>query len=112
MAMLGGRQVLVDTLEPQPDVDPPGEGAPLGLSPDVRLSLEVVDDRVAMVLTTSRGDRRVLTASEQDLLRSVAAAPTLDELNAIATGDGNGLAGYVSELVGAGVLVGATGGTG
>ena len=79
-AMLTGKAVLVDTLGAEPEVETPGAEAVLGLSPEVRLSLEVVDDRVAMVLTTARGQRRMLSPQEQDLLRVVAGAPTLGDL--------------------------------
>ncbi|MET0831846.1 MAG: tryptophan 7-halogenase, partial [Acidimicrobiia bacterium] len=105
-AMLTGKAVLVDTLGAEPEVETPGAEAVLGLSPEVRLSLEVVDDRVAMVLTTARGQRRMLSPQEQDLLRVVAGAPTFGDLRELAAKDGNGLTAYVSELVDSGVLVG------
>jgi hypothetical protein len=73
----------------------------LVLAPDSKLSLEVVDDQVEMLLTTGSGERRLLSTPEQDLLRTFfePARP-----NHFAAGNGPGHT-FVQELVEAGVLI-------
>ena len=97
---------LVDALDPSPRWSRPPAEAVLSLSPEVRLSLEVVDDRVAMVLTTPRVSGGCCRPRNRT---SCGWSPTHPRSASweLADVDGNGLTGYVSELVGAGVLVDA-----
>lgn len=47
------------------------QGDQVGLHPGAKLSLEVMEDRVAMVLTSPWGERRIVTPSEQETLTSL-----------------------------------------
>lgn len=80
------------------------EDSSLALAPDVRLSLEIIDDRVAMILTTGRGQRRLLSPAEQGLIRTLASGPTGTAWREQATRHGVELA-FVEEMASAGVLV-------
>lgn len=103
-SMLAGRPASVELLAPKTDVKPIADRVPVALAPAVRLSLEVVDDRVEMVLTADDGQRRILSGPEQEVVREVAKAPTLGQLRDMAEGDDCG--GFVNEIASAGVLVG------
>jgi flavin-dependent dehydrogenase len=73
----------------------------LMLAPDSKLSLEVVDDCVEMLLTTGKGERRLLSSPEQNLLRTLLEndrpAHGVDESGPVPP--------FVRELVEAGVLI-------
>ena len=69
----------------------------------MRLSLEVVDDMVEMVLTAHDGQRRILSTSEQELIRRW---PTIRLSALLEDGCGDQHEDFVDELVSAGVLVG------
>ena len=105
-AMLAGQVASVGLLNPIAGLEPPPDESAVSLAPAVRLSLEVIDDRVEMVLTSDDGQRRILSGVEQELLRVLADSPSLGRVREVACTDGAG-DGFVSELVLAGVLVGA-----
>jgi hypothetical protein len=71
-----------------------------------RLSLEVVEDGVEMVVTSPRGERRILSRPEQDVLSLVARQASLGKLKEAARLEGVG-EDFVDELVAAGVLIAA-----
>lgn len=102
-SMLAGRPASVETLDPLTDIEPIADRVAVTLAPAVRLSLEVVDERVEMVLTAVDGQRRILSTPEQEVVREVAKSPALERLRELA--DGYDSPGFVSELVSAGVLV-------
>lgn len=102
-AMLAGRAASVRVLDPRTDIQPIADTVAVTLAPAVWLSLEVVDDRVEMVLTADDGQRRILSGPEQEVVREVAKTPTLEQLVELA--DGDNTRGFVSELLSAGVLV-------
>ena len=102
-SMLAGRPASVELLDPKAGVLPIADRVAVTLDSAVRLSLEVVDDMVEMVLTAGDGQRRILSTPEQEVLREVAKGPTLERLRWL--DDSFRSPGFVSELVSAGVLV-------
>lgn len=96
--------------EPTVRLDPEKDGVEIvgdvsvALAPDTRLSLEILDDRVEMVLTTGGGERRVLSDQEQHLLQALADQPTLASLSQLAETHGPGRS-FIAELVSAGAIV-------
>ncbi len=102
-SMLAGRPASAETLDPKTDLEPIADQVAVTLAPAVRLSLEVVDERVEMVLTAVDGQRRILSTPEQEVVREVAKSPALERLRELA--DGYDSPGFVNELVSAGVLV-------
>jgi flavin-dependent dehydrogenase len=106
-SMLAGRAASVEVLERKAEIDPElfPDGVGVALSPVSRLSLEIVSERVEMVLTTVDGQRRILTGPEQDLVGKMAGNPTLGQLREWAAAADTS-SDFLDELVSAGVLVG------
>lgn len=104
-AMLAGRPASVRTLDPKNDIEPIDDVDAVTLASGVRLSLEVVDYKVEMVLTADDGQRRILSGPEQDVVREIAKTPTLEQLRRLA--DLHNGPGFVRELISAGVVVGS-----
>jgi hypothetical protein len=106
-SMLAGRAASVEVLEPKAEINVElfADGVEVALSPVVRLSLEIVNERVEMVLTTDDDQRRILSGPEQDLVAKTAGTPTLGQLREWASAAETG-AHFLDELVSAGVLVG------
>lgn len=75
----------------------------ISFDPDARLSLEVLGDRVEMLVTSANGERRLLSRAEQDALAHVASQVSLHKLRELARTSGAGIE-FVDELVGATVL--------
>ena len=97
-AMFDKRSAPVARLTAGYSASTSADAATLTLAPDSKLSVEVMDDRVEMLLTAGSGERRLLSSREQDLLRTL--------LGRSAGADGNGLDHeFVDELVAAGVLI-------
>ena len=107
-AMLAGKAALVDLLDARPGIEALPEEAEVALADAVRLSLEVVADRVEMVLTSEAGQRRILSGTEQEILRGIADTPSLSRLRRLAGHSGGPGDSFVTELVSAGALVGVT----
>ena len=79
-SLLAAVKSPVEKLAPESDgLVAPGD-AVLALHPKARLSLEVVDDMVEMLVTTGRGQRRVLSGQEQVLLSLLSEQPSLSKL--------------------------------
>ena len=85
-----------------PTVAPSGD-AKVEIAPSVRLSLEVVDDRVEMLVTVGNGERRALSGREQEVLALVAKKLTLAELREESKVDGRPEE-FLGEMLDAGVL--------
>jgi flavin-dependent dehydrogenase len=102
-ALLAAQRPLVDRLQPEEVDGQPSEEGAVSLAADVRLALEVVGDRVEMVIATGGGQRRLVTRAEQALLATIAEQPSLTKLRDLAGLHGCG-DGFIEELLEAGVL--------
>lgn len=103
-AMLNQQREPTVRLDPERDVVEITDDVSTALAPDTHLSLEVLNDRVEMVLTTGGGQRRVLSVPEQYLLRALADRPTFAGLSQLAVAHGPGRS-FIEELASAGVIV-------
>ncbi|MGZ5385138.1 MAG: NAD(P)/FAD-dependent oxidoreductase [Acidimicrobiia bacterium] len=101
--MLAATRPPVEKLTAETSGTDPKDEATVEVASSVRLSLEVVDDRVEMLVTTGAGERRVLSRPEQDLLALVAEKPSLANLRDSAKRDGHPVS-FLEELLDAGVL--------
>jgi hypothetical protein len=93
----------VEKLAPEGGNPVASEHEVLAMHPRARLSLEVVDDMVEMLVTTKSGQRRVLSGEEQVLLSLLSGKPSLQKLRERAREEG-GAEAFVDELIRAGVL--------
>lgn len=101
-AMFNQRPQTVVRLEPEGETLSRPEGS-VSLAPEVRLSLEIIDDKVAMVLTTPGGQRRMVTPPEQDVLRLLENGSSLTALRQEVTDQGLDLV-FLDEMAAAAVL--------
>jgi hypothetical protein len=101
--MLAATKPPIEKLTAEAAGTVPSEEATVEVASSVRLSLEVVDDRVEMLVTAGNGERRVLSRPEQDLLALVAEKPSLGDLRDNAKRNGHPES-FLDELLDAGVL--------
>jgi hypothetical protein len=94
----------VEKLAPENGSRVSSEDEVMTIHKKARLSLEVVDDMVEMLVTTGSGQRRVLSRQEQALLSVLSERPSLSKLREQARHYG-GADEFLDELLGAGVLV-------
>jgi flavin-dependent dehydrogenase len=102
-SVLAAVKPLVEKLAPESENPVSSEDAVLAMDPKARLSLEVVEDMVEMLVTTRSGQRRVLSRQEQGLLSLLSEQPSLSKLRETARHDG-GADEFLDELLCAGVL--------
>ena len=82
------------------------DGTPLVVSPEARLSLEAVDDRVTLMIRSPDGERRAVAWEiEQPLLARFATATPPDDVAERAHIARDEVASFCEEMVSAGVLV-------
>ncbi len=101
----GQRQDLVERFSANGSrVD--SDGTPLVVSPEARLSLEAVDDRVTLMIRSPDGERRAVAWEiEQPLLARFATATPPDDVAERAHIARDEVASFCEEMVSAGVLV-------
>ena len=100
--LLAAVKPLVEKLAPESGNPVTSEDEVLAMDPRARLSLEVVDDMVEMLITTGSGQRRVLSRKEQDLLSLLSEQTSMSMLREKARHYGAGE--FLDELLGCGVL--------
>jgi len=103
-AMFAQRADPVLRLDQEEEVIEINGDATVTFAADVRLSLEAINNRVEMILTTGLGQRRLLSVPEQQFMRALADKPSYNALLHLAEVHGPGEP-LVDELVAAGVLV-------
>jgi flavin-dependent dehydrogenase len=102
-SLLAAVKPLTEKLAPGTDRRVSSEDEIVAMDPKARLSLEVVDDKVEMLVTTRDGQRRLLSHPEQVLLSRLSERPSLQQLRESAL-DGGGASEFLDELLSAGVL--------
>lgn len=103
-SLLAAVKTPVEKLAPEGGDPVTSEDKFLAMDPRARLSLEVVDDMVEMIVTTRSGQRRVLSPQEQVVLSLLSEQTSLSKLRETAR-HGGGADEFLDELLGAGVLI-------